>query len=294
MGRELSEGFDIIDALYEEANETLGYDLRGVSFSGPEEELNRTVKTQPCLLAAGIAAFSALSLNGVRPDAVAGHSLGEYTALVASEVLSFRDALSLTELRATLMQEAVPDGSGMMAAVMGLDRKTVNEVCGAVDSGYVAAANYNCPGQIVISGLREAVEEAVEALKDAGAKRVIPLSVSVPSHCMLMEGASKKLSEFLFLGDMQMKEPRVPIVCNSDAIFLSSVEGIKAALVKQLSGPVLWENSVISMTEAGIDTFVEVGPGKVLSGLVKRINRDARTLNVQDMESLENTLKELA
>jgi [acyl-carrier-protein] S-malonyltransferase len=293
MGRDFFEGFDEVKELYREASEALGYDVAGLSFNGPKEELDQTVKTQPCLLAASVAALRALGKSGVRAEVVAGHSLGEYTALVASEVLSFRDALKVTEARARLMQEAVPEGAGMMAAVLGLQRVTVEEACRSVASGYVAVANYNCPGQIVISGEKPAVEEAMQKLKEAGAKRAIPLAVSVPSHCGLMDGAAKKLSEYLFLGDITMNEPKIPIVGNADAIYLSSVEGIKAALVNQLNGPVLWENSIVTMADAGIDTFVEVGPGKVLSGLIRRISPESRILNVQDRESLEATLREL-
>jgi [acyl-carrier-protein] S-malonyltransferase len=293
MGRDFFEGFDEVKELYREASEALGYDVAGLSFNGPKEELDQTVKTQPCLLAASVAALRALGKSGVRAEVVAGHSLGEYTALVASEVLSFRDALKVTEARARLMQEAVPEGAGMMAAVLGLQRVTVEEACRSVASGYVAVANYNCPGQIVISGEKPAVEEAMQKLKEAGAKRAIPLAVSVPSHCGLMDGAAKKLSEYLFLGDITMNEPKIPIVGNADAIYLRSVEGIKAALVNQLNGPVLWENSIVTMADAGIDTFVEVGPGKVLSGLIRRISPESRILNVQDRESLEATLREL-
>jgi [acyl-carrier-protein] S-malonyltransferase len=293
MGQDLHEGFEEARELYREAGGVLGYDVAKLSFSGPEEELNRTVRTQPCLLSASIAALRVLALNGLQPDAVAGHSLGEYSALVASEVFTFSDALKVTEMRAALMQEAVPVGAGMMAAVLGLKNTEVDDILSSVKSGYVAAANYNCPGQVVISGERAAVEEAIVLLKEAGARRAVQLPVSVPSHCRLMEGASKKLSEFLFLGDMRMNEPRVPVVSNSDAIFLSSVEGIKAALVRQLNGPVHWENSILNMAGAGIDTFVEVGPGKVLSGLIKRISPDARILNVQDRESLDKTLEAL-
>ena len=180
-----------------------------------------------------------------------------------------------------------------MAAVLGLDREEIEEICRAVEPGYVEPANYNCPGQTVISGEREAVEEAMALAKEAGAKRAIPLSVSVPSHSRLMEGVSKKLSEFLFLGDIKINKPEVPVVSNADAIFLSTVDGIKAALVSQLSKPVLWEDSIKALTGAGIDTFIEVGPGKVLSGLIKRIVPDVRILNVQDRASLEKTLGEL-
>jgi len=294
MGHDLYEGFGEVKELYDEASDTLGYDVAKLSFEGPEVELNQTVKTQPCLLTASLAAHRMLSVRGLKPEAVAGHSLGEYSALVAAGALSFSDALRVTELRGRRMQEAVPEGKGLMAAILGLNRELVDETCASVASGYVAPANYNCPGQIVISGETHAVEEAMERLKEAGAKRVLPLAVSVPSHSKLMEDASKKLSEFLFLGSVNFREPLVPIVSNSDAIFVSTTDGIKAALVKQLFRPVLWEYVIAAMTHSGVDTFVETGPGKVLSGLVKRCDSKVRVLNVQDRQSLEKTIEELS
>lgn len=291
MGKDLYEGFKEAGAAFEEAADVLGYDVAGLCFNGPEEELNKTVNTQPCILTASIAALRVLGSKGIKAQAVSGHSLGEYTALVASGVLSFRDAVRVTSMRGKLMQDAVPEGRGLMAAILGLEREKADEVCASVKTGYVAPANYNCPGQIVISGERKAVLEAIELMKKAGAKRAMTLSVSVPSHSRLMEEASKKLSEYLFLGDIRMAEPKVPVVGNADAIFLTTVEGIKAALVKQLSSPVLWEDSIKVMLTSGIDTFIEVGPGKVLSGLIKRIVPEAKTppviLNVQDTESLQ-------
>ncbi len=294
MAKDLYEGFGEVRELYAEASETLGYDVAALSFDGPEEELDRTMRTQPCLLAASVASLRALESMGVEAQAVAGHSLGEYTALVASGALSFRDALKTTEFRGKLMQEAVPAGKGMMAAVLGLKREPVGQACASVKSGYVAPANYNCPGQIVISGETPAVEEAIGLLKEAGARRVVPLSVSVPSHSRLMDGASKLLSEYLFFDHVRMQEPRIPVASNADAIFLSTVDGIKAALVKQLNSPVLWEYCVSTMTHAGIDTFIEVGPGKVLSGLIRRCDSGVKVLNVEDRESLQKTVAELA
>ena len=290
MGKNLFDNFPAVRDLYKEAADTLGYDIAKLSFEGPAVELNKTVRTQPCLLLASVAAYTALSSGGVSPSVVAGHSLGEYSALVAAGALTLPDALRVTEMRGRIMQEAVPEGKGLMAAILGLDRVKVDEVCASAKSGYVRAANYNCPGQVVISGEIKAVEEAMELLKKAGAKKAIPLSVSVPSHCALMEEASKKLSEFLFLGDIKMNEPRVPVVSNAKAIFMSTVDGIKASLVKQLSNPVLWEDSVREMVKSGVEVFVEVGPGTVLSGLIRRIEPLAKTLNVQDKESLDAAL----
>lgn len=293
MGKDLHEGFAEVRALYEEASDVLGYDVAGLSFNGPEDELNQTARTQPCLLAASAAALKALEINGIRPEAVAGHSLGEYTAMVAAGVLSLGDALKVTEMRGRLMQEAVPEGKGLMAAVLGLERDKVKEICRSVKSGYAAPANFNCPGQIVISGEKEAVEEAMRLADEAGARKVVSLAVSVPSHCALMEETSDRLGEYLFQeGGIEMNEPRIPVVSNADALFLSTVDGIRAALVRQLKGPVHWEDSIVAMQSQGFDTFVEVGPGRVLSGLIKRISRGVKILNVEDRASLEKTLGE--
>ncbi len=293
MGKDLHEGFAEVRALYEEASDVLGYDVAGLSFNGPEDELNQTARTQPCLLAASAAALKALEINGIRPEAVAGHSLGEYTAMVAAGVLSLGDALKVTEMRGRLMQEAVPEGKGLMAAVLGLERDKVKEICRSVKSGYAAPANFNCPGQIVISGEKEAVEEAMRLADEAGARKVVSLAVSVPSHCALMEETSDRLGEYLFQeGGIEMHEPRIPVVSNADALFLSTVDGIRAALVRQLKGPVHWEDSIVAMQSQGFDTFVEVGPGRVLSGLIKRISRGVKILNVEDRASLEKTLGE--
>lgn len=293
MGKSLYDALDEVKALYAEASDALGYDVARLSFEGPAEELNQTMRTQPCLLTASVAAYRALVAQGIGPEAVAGHSLGEYSALVAAGALSFVDAVKITEARGKLMQQAVPEGIGLMAAVLGLDDMKVEQVCASIKDGYVAPANYNCPGQVVISGERAAVERAMGLLKEAGAKRTVALSVSVPSHCRLMEATSKKLSEQLFLGNIEFIPPAIPIVSNADAIYLSTVDGIKAALVRQLSQPVLWTHSIAGMERQGCDTFIEVGPGKVLSGLIKRIAPSARILNVQDMESLQQTVAEL-
>ncbi|MBI4824288.1 MAG: ACP S-malonyltransferase [Nitrospirae bacterium] len=293
MASDLYNNFKEVRELYRQAEEVLGYDLAGLSFRGPAEELNKTIKTQPCLLLASISAYTVITSKNVLPSVVAGHSLGEYSALVASEVFSLGDGLEITEMRGKMMQEAVPEGEGMMAAILGLQRQDVDKICLDVKVGYVRSANYNCPGQIVISGQRQAVTEAMRLMKEAGAKRAIPLRVSVPSHSALMENASKRLSEFLFLEDIYMNEPKIPIVSNADAIFLTTAIGVKASLVKQLQSPVLWEDSVREMVKFGVDTFVEVGPGTVLSGLIKRIEPSAKLLNVQDTESLEQTLAAL-
>ncbi|TAL24977.1 MAG: [acyl-carrier-protein] S-malonyltransferase [Nitrospirae bacterium] len=291
MGKNLYENFDEVKALYKDASDALGYDVANLSFNGPADELNKTYRTQPCLLAASMAAYTALKMHDIKPSVVAGHSLGEYSALVASSVFQFKDAVKLTEKRGRLMQEAVPEGKGLMAAILGLDKDKLNDICLSVKSGYVAPANYNCPGQIVIAGEKEAVEEAMTLAKEGGAKRAIPLTVSAPSHCKLMAEASNKLSEFLFLENIEMQKPEIPIVSNADAIFLTTVDGIKAALVKQLNSPVLWEDSITEIVKSGINVFIEAGPGKVLSGLVKRISPEAIIFNVEDRESLDKTIE---
>ncbi|MEW6601519.1 MAG: ACP S-malonyltransferase [Nitrospirota bacterium] len=292
MGKDLYEKFDIVKDLYKEASDALGYDIAELSFNGPQEELNKTFRTQPSLLTASYAAYSVLSSRGVTPAYVAGHSLGEYSAITASGVVSFRDAVVLTEKRGQFMQDAVPEGRGLMAAVLGLERDAIINVCNSVKSGYVAPANYNCPGQIVIAGEKEAVEEAMKLADDAGARKALSLAVSVPSHCRLMEPASKKLSALL--ETINLNAPLIPVVNNADAAFLDSADSIKESLVRQLNSPLLWEDSVRVMVEKGVEAFIEVGPKTVLNGLIKRIDRNVKLFNVEDTKGLEETLKALS
>jgi len=291
MGKDLWSAFEEVRSLYREASGALGYDLADLSFNGPQEELNKTSRTQPAILTASVAAYRVLTSKGICPGVAAGHSLGEYTAIVAAGVLPFRDAVVLTEKRGAFMQEAVPEGVGLMAAIIGLGRNTVDDICLSVDSGYVSPANYNCPGQIVIAGEKEAVEDAMKLARDAGARRVLPLAVSAPSHCTLMVGASDRLDQLL--NTMEFRDADIPVVNNADAIFLTNSDAIKRSLIKQLNSPLLWEDSVRTIIGSGVDTFVEVGPGRVLSGLIKRIDSSVRLLNVEDLKSLETTLKEL-
>ena len=288
MGKDLHDNFEEVRGIYKEASEALDYDVAELSFHGPKEELDKTFRTQPCLLTASYAAFQVLAAKGINPAYVAGHSLGEYSAITASGALSFRDAVKLTQKRGQYMQEAVPEGKGLMAAVIGLDRETIQKVCSAVESGYVAAANFNCPGQTVIAGEKPAVEEAMKRADEAGAKRALALAVSVPSHCKLMSGASGQLSSLLRTIDVQA--PQFPIVNNADARLLDNPEDIKDSLVRQLNTPLLWEDSITFMVDNGVDTFIEVGPKTVLSGLIKRIARDVRIYHVEDTKSLESTL----
>jgi [acyl-carrier-protein] S-malonyltransferase len=292
MGKDLYEQDEEVKNIYREASDALGYDLADLSFNGPKDELDKTFKTQPALLTVSYAAHALLEKNGIIPSCVAGHSLGEYSAVTASGVLPFQKAVEVTTKRGTYMQDAVPEGKGLMAAILGLERDAVSNICTSVKSGYVSPANYNCPGQIVLSGEKEAVEEAVRLADEAGAKRAVTLAVSVPSHCRLMTPASEKLSELL--KTIEFKPPRVPIVNNADAAFLDNPDDIRESLIKQLNNPLLWEDSIKAMIEKGIDTFIEAGPKKVLSGLIKRINRGVKVLNVEDTKSLEDTLKALA
>ncbi len=291
MGKDLYDNFEEVKDIYKNVSGALGYDLADLSFNGPPDELNKTFRTQPCLLTASYSAFRVLLSKGVTPVYVAGHSLGEYSAITASGVISITDAVRLTENRGRFMQDAVPEGRGLMAAVIGLDREAINKICSSVMSGYVAPANFNCPGQIVIAGERAAVEEAIKLADEAGARRAVPLAVSAPSHCMLMEPASRKLSELL--DSIELHNPRIPVVNNADAAFLNSVDSIKDSLVRQLNNPLLWEDSIKLMVENGIDAFIEVGPKTVLTGLIKRIDKNVKLFNVEDTKSLEETLKAL-
>ncbi len=291
MGKDLCDNFSEARNVFAEASDALGYDMQELCFNGPKEELDKTFRTQPSLLTASIAVFRVITAKGIAPAAVAGHSLGEYSAITAAGVLSFCDAVKLTEKRGTFMQEAVPEGKGLMAAILGLERKILDDICLSVGTGYVAAANYNCPGQIVIAGEKQAVEDAMRLAKEAGAKRALALAVSAPSHCRLMAPASERLAALL--DTLELSAPSVPVMNNADAVFLKDVEGIKLSLVKQLNSPLLWEDSIKNMASSGIDTFIEVGPGKVLSGLIKRIAPEAGIFNVEDTESLWKTVEAL-
>ena len=288
MGRDIYETFPVARETFEEASDALDFDVAHVSFYGPSEELNKTFITQPCILTASIAAYRILRERDIAPAVVAGHSLGEYSALVAAGVLSLGDAVTVAKKRGLFMQEAVPEGNGLMAAILGLERNKVEEICTSLQSGYAAPANYNCPGQIVVAGEKHAVEEVVALSKRAGAKKAVLLDVSVPSHCRMMEGASRKLSDLL--DTVSFNNPLIPVLNNADAFFLTDVNKIKESLVRQLISPVLWEDSVKTITASGISTFLEVGPGKVLSGLIRRIDPSATVFNAGDISSLEKTL----
>jgi [acyl-carrier-protein] S-malonyltransferase len=296
MGRDLADNFPAARAVFNEVDRALGFGLSEICFNGPEEELQLTANTQPAILAASIAAHRALGETGLRPDLVAGHSLGEYSALVAAGALSLTDAARLVRKRGQLMQEAVPVGVGAMAAILGIDAETVSAACAAAAKGQVCApANFNSPAQIVIAGHKEAVERAVEECKARGAKRAIMLKVSAPFHSALMAPAQEKMMGPLSAASFN--ELLFPIVNNVDAAIVSDGEEARDALIRQISSPVRWTESVMKMFEQGVDAFVEVGPGKVLAGLVKAIakesGKEVRLFNVEDQESLESTISNL-
>ncbi len=297
MGRDLADNFPAARAAFEEADHALGFSLSALCFNGPEEDLQLTANTQPAILTASVAAFRVLSEKGFRPDFVAGHSLGEYSALVAAEALSLSNAARLVRRRGELMQEAVPVGVGAMAAILGIDAEKVVEACAAAAQGQVCGpANYNSPAQIVIAGHREAVERAVEECKARGAKRAMMLKVSAPFHSALMAPAQDQM--VAPLNAAVVNDLSLPIVNNVDAAAVTSGAQARDALIRQISAPVRWTDSVMKLFAAGVDVFVEVGPGKVLIGLVKAIAKDAgkevRLFNVEDQSSLQATIEALA
>lgn len=289
MGKDIYENFPQVRGIYEKAKEVLGYDLRGLCFYGPEERLNLTEYTQPSVFVTDIVTLKAVEDAGIKPSVVAGHSLGEYSALVSSGGIDFPDALRLVVKRGRFMQEAVPADMGMMAAILGLEPDIVEGICKEVSSsGTITPANYNCPGQIVIAGEKTSVQEASRLARERGAKRVIPLQISVPSHSPLMIPAGERLR--VEMNGLKINDLAIPLVNNADAKLLTSAEEIKSSLVRQVSEPVQWEKSIRKIIESGINTFIEIGPGKVLSGLVKRIDNSAKIYNVEDRKSLEEVL----
>lgn len=288
MGRALAEAFPVARQTLEEADEALGRKLTRLIFDGPEEELRITWNTQPAILAVSIACLRAIrTVSEISVAAGAGHSLGEYSALVAADALDFKDAVRIVEQRGRFMQEAVPLGTGGMAAVLGLDGPAVARICAEVSQGgeIVELANDNSPGQSVISGHVEAVEEAGRRAKEAGARRVVPLAVSAPFHSSLMAPAAERLRGVL--DGTSFSEPRFPVVANVDARAYRVADDIPDGLVRQMSHPVRWQDCVKALGEMGAKRYVEVGPGKVLTGLVRRIARDAEVANVEDPASLE-------
>lgn len=294
MGQDIAEQNANAKKIFEQANDALGYDLRKLCFFGPEEELKQTVHTQPALVTTSVALLEAGKEHLPKPDFVAGHSLGEYSALVAAGVLSFEEAARAVRKRGELMDDAVPSGQGAMAAVLGAETSLIQETCEAVQQQGlpVQIANMNCPGQVVISGMKEGVEEASARLKEKGVRRIIPLQVSGPFHSQLMVPASEKLQAVL--DELSFSDASIPVVTNIDGKGKTDANELKRALIVQVYSTVQWEESIRHMIEQGASIFVEIGSGKVLTGLVKKIDRSCKTINVFDSQSLREAVDELS
>lgn len=292
MGRDLSENFPESRAVFEEADAALGFAVSKLCFEGSEEDLKQTENTQPAIFTVSIAALRAIEKRGIAPDFVAGHSLGEYSGLVAAGALDFATGVKVLRKRGEFMQEAVPKGEGAMAAIMGLSPSDVAEICKkAADHDVVSPANLNSPEQIVISGNAAAVKRAVEIASQSGAKRAVMLPVSAPFHCALMEPAQKKLEPEL--RSAAFGALRIPLITNVDAEAIASGEEARDALIRQVTMPVRWLDSIRELIEEGVRIFVEVGPGKVLCGLLRQIDRSVRCFNVEDAASLNSTLDKI-
>lgn len=286
MGKELADNFPVARQVFEEANDALGFDLASLCYNGPEEDLKLTTNTQPAILTVSVAAHRVIAQEtGLVPGYAAGHSLGEYSALVCAGALAFADAVRTVRQRGAFMQEAVPVGVGAMAAVMGLDTAVLEEVCREAAQGEVVSpANFNSPGQVVIAGHTSAVERAMELAKAKGAKRALPLPVSAPFHCSLMVPAGERLRDVL--EEVPVSPLTVPVVSNVEAAPNAEAERVKELLVAQVSAPVRWDESVLRMADLGVERFIEIGPGKVLSGLVKRIAKGTAAQSVEDLTGL--------
>lgn len=291
MGKDLAESFSVSRQVFEEVDDALGFSLSRLCFQGPGEELQLTENTQPAILSVSVAAFRALESNGFpAPSFVAGHSLGEYSALVAAGVLGLGDAVKTVRARGRYMQEAVPVGLGAMAAVMGAELSDIEKVCTNVGGEEVCSpANINSPNQVVIAGHATAIDRAVDAMKEIGARRVVKLNVSAPFHCALMKPAQDRLAADL--EQLTFGEAKFPVVTNVDAAMTTDPLMLRDSLIRQVSSPVRWFESMRSLVDHGVQTFVEVGPGKVLSGLMRQINRDVNSFNVEDAASLQAAVK---
>jgi len=291
MGRELAESFPVARGVFDEADKALGFSISELCFSGPEEALKLTENTQPAILTVSVATYRVMEQKGVRPDYVAGHSLGEYSALVAAGALKFADAVRLVRKRGQYMQEAVPQGEGAMAAILGMRPGQVAEICRKASDGKVMPANLNSPEQTVISGDAAAVKSAVQHASAAGAKRAVVLPVSAPFHSELMRPAQERLKEDLRA--IEFSPLKIPLVTNVDAEIITNGAEAREALIRQVTLAVRWEESIRELIEHGAATFVEVGPGRVLSGLLRQIDRSVHTLNVEDVKSLQAALDRL-
>ena len=290
---ELAEDFNVVKEVFQEASDALSIDLWNMCQTD-NESLNQTINTQPAMLTAGYATLSVLKEEcDLKPLSYAGHSLGEYTALVAAESIEFYDAIKLVRKRAELMQDAVPSGTGGMAAILGLSDEEVIKVCLSYDGeGVIEPVNFNSPGQVVVAGSKEAVDEICELMKEAGAKRAVPLQVSVPSHCSLMDSASDKFSAFVNETNIQL--PNNSVVHNVGAVSADSVDQIKECLIDQIKKPVLWTQTISNMSNLGVERIIECGPGKVLASLTRRINKNLSANAIIDKSSLEETIKEIS
>ncbi len=290
MMKDLYDNYEVVRSIFDTADQALGYSISKLCFEGPDTELVKTANTQPAILTASVACDAILKEAGYRPDIVGGHSLGEYSALVAAGAMRFEDAVVIVHKRGQFMQEAVPLGEGAMAAIIALSAEEVVRICEetAADTGVVQAVNFNCPGQIVIAGATKAVEVAAERMKEAGAKRAVMLPVSAPFHSTLMEPAAERLSAEL--DKITISDAQIPVVANIHGKVLTDAKAIKEALVEQAAHPVLWTECVDTMIKSGVTRFLEVGPGKVLTGFTKKIDRSMELANVEDMASLENAL----
>ncbi|WP_138918933.1 ACP S-malonyltransferase [Ornithinibacillus scapharcae] len=284
MGKEIHEAFPEVQKLYSEANEVLGLDLRSIMFNGPQETLTETENAQPALLLSSIAIHQLLAEEGIKPSLVVGHSLGEYSALVAARAISIKEALPLVATRGRLMEEAFPRGQGTMAAVLGLSVEQISEVIRTIEDEIVDIANINCPGQIVISGSVAGIERASVRLKESGAKRVLPLNVSGPFHSRLMKAANEDFATYL--NKVTIKDAEIPVYANVTANPVMKGIDIEELLLEQLYSPVRFEESIRNMMKSDIDAFVEIGNGKVLCGLVKKIDRKTTIFNIQDQASM--------
>jgi [acyl-carrier-protein] S-malonyltransferase len=292
MGKELYDSIPVCREVFDKADEALGFSISKICFEGPEEELGKTENTQPAILTMSIAAMKALEEEGIFPDYTAGLSLGEYSALVCSGAFDFEDAVKLIKKRGKFMQEAVPAGAGAMAAIIGLKEEVLRDVLAkSAHAGLVEAANFNCPGQIVIAGETKAVETAIENAREAGALKAIMLNVSGPFHTSMMEPAAVKLEKELEA--MTVKDMKIPVITNVTGQFVEDASLIKATLRKQVMSSVLWEKTINTMLEAGVDTFVEIGPGKALCGFVKKVNRKITAINVENLDSLQKAINKI-
>lgn len=290
MVADLYEKYDAVKALLKEADNRLGFSISRMMFDGPDEELMKTEFTQPAILTASVAVSTILREHGLTPDVVAGHSLGEYSALVTAGALSFSDAIHVVHLRGKYMQEAVPLGEGGMAAIIALDAESIKDICNTISTEEkpVQAVNFNCPGQVVIAGATEAVKQACNAMKEAGAKMAVMLKVSAPFHSIMMEPAAVKLKEVL--DTVTIQDAQMPVYANYNAAAEIKADDIRKNLVLQAAHPVLWDASIQQMIADGADLMLEAGPGTVLSGFMKRINRRIRTLHAEDVETVTNVL----